>query len=136
MEAISVSQGCLIPWPFSWKLFSLDYFFSPAVASCHPHGSVLMLKPSLISEDHAPGKEHYHEFSQPPTGFPSPFFHRPDTVMILSFKCGTTKCCLVDSVGEDTIWNSAKARLVLFGLSFLSPSLDISQALLPYMFSM
>lgn len=109
MKVVSVSQGCLILWPFAWKLFSLDYFFSPAVASFYPHGSVLMVKPPLISEDHATGKKYYRESSQPPARLPSPFFHRPDMVMILLFSCVITKCCLVDSAGEDTIWISAKA---------------------------
>lgn len=35
----------------------------------------------------------------------------------------------MDSLRDDTIWISAKAGPVLFGPSFLSPSLDISQAL-------
>lgn len=119
MEAKSVSQRCLIPQPFSWKLFSSDYFISLAVASCYPHASVLMVKPPLIPEDHATGKEYNYEFSEPLSLLPSSFSHRPDTVMILLFQWGTTNGCQVDSVREDTIWISSNTgpifvRTVLF----------------------
>ena len=57
------------------------------------------------------------------TRLPSPSSHRPGAVTILLFSCGTTSCCLVGSVREDTIWILSSAGTVLFGLSFLLPTL-------------